>query len=97
MCGRYTLKANPSAVATLFDVSPFLDCKPRYNVAPSQSGADAMKVRTWTEAERRQCRRTAKRLKLWRMSDGAIAKRTGRTARAVRQKRELIERELMGL
>src|SRR5262245_49539638 len=36
MCGRYTLKANSHDVATLFDVPPPADWKPRYNVAPTQ-------------------------------------------------------------
>jgi putative SOS response-associated peptidase YedK len=36
MCGRYTLKTNQLDVATLFDVKPLPDWRPRYNVAPTQ-------------------------------------------------------------
>ena len=36
MCGRYTLKAGPGALAEHFDVPEFPDLMPRYNVAPTQ-------------------------------------------------------------
>ena len=38
MCGRYTLKTSPDALAEHFEVPGFadLDLSPRYNVAPSQ-------------------------------------------------------------
>src|SRR5262245_6357206 len=35
MCGRYTLTANPRAVATLFDLSSFPELEPRYNIKPT--------------------------------------------------------------
>ncbi len=36
MCGRYTLKSSPQAVASLCNLPPIEAYKPRYNIAPSQ-------------------------------------------------------------
>jgi putative SOS response-associated peptidase YedK len=36
VCGRFTLKASPRAVATTFGLSQLPEQPPRYNVAPSQ-------------------------------------------------------------
>jgi hypothetical protein len=36
MCGRFSLRANPRAVATLFDLPSVPDLAPRYNVSPTQ-------------------------------------------------------------
>jgi len=37
MCGRYTLKASPEAIAEHFEVPEFPDLLPRYNIAPTQA------------------------------------------------------------
>jgi putative SOS response-associated peptidase YedK len=36
MCGRFSLRTNPRAVASLFDLPSVPDLAPRYNVAPTQ-------------------------------------------------------------
>lgn len=36
MCGRYTLKSNSHAVATLCNLSAIPELKPRYNISPTQ-------------------------------------------------------------
>jgi hypothetical protein len=36
MCGRYTLRANPSAVAEEFDLPEVTSLRPRFNIAPDQ-------------------------------------------------------------
>ena len=37
MCGRFTLSANPEAIAEVFEIKQVLDFKPTYNVAPTQN------------------------------------------------------------
>jgi putative SOS response-associated peptidase YedK len=41
MCGRFSLRANTRAVATLFDLPSVPELAPRYNIAPSQPVAVA--------------------------------------------------------
>ena len=36
MCGRFTLAAKPTALATLFDLDKIPEITPRYNIAPTQ-------------------------------------------------------------
>jgi putative SOS response-associated peptidase YedK len=36
MCGRFTLRSSPRAIATEFDLFDVPDLRPRYNVAPTQ-------------------------------------------------------------
>ncbi|MEQ8494594.1 MAG: SOS response-associated peptidase [Gammaproteobacteria bacterium] len=36
MCGRYTLAADPAAIAEQFGISPLAQFAPRYNIAPTQ-------------------------------------------------------------
>lgn len=36
MCGRFTLAAKPTALATLFELDDILELAPRYNIAPTQ-------------------------------------------------------------
>src|SRR5687767_3572733 len=36
MCGRFTLRASPRAIATEFDLFAVPDLRPRYNVSPTQ-------------------------------------------------------------
>jgi putative SOS response-associated peptidase YedK len=36
MCGRFSLRSNPRAVAALFDLPAVPDLVPRYNIAPTQ-------------------------------------------------------------
>ena len=37
MCGRYTLKSNGNAVASLFGLAEEFEIEPRYNIAPTQN------------------------------------------------------------
>jgi len=36
MCGRFTLRSSPRAIATEFDLFDVPDLRPRYNIAPTQ-------------------------------------------------------------
>jgi putative SOS response-associated peptidase YedK len=36
MCGRFTLRSSPRAIATEFDLFDVPDLRPRYNVSPTQ-------------------------------------------------------------
>jgi len=39
MCGRFTLRSSPRAVAEAFDLSDVSLFEPRYNIAPTQAVA----------------------------------------------------------
>jgi putative SOS response-associated peptidase YedK len=51
MCGRFTLRSRPHAIAEAFGVPHAFDLRPRYNIAPSQSVAV---VRLDPEHQRRE-------------------------------------------
>ncbi len=54
MCGRYTLRTEPSQIAKLFDLDEddeYPDLAPRYNIAPTQ---DVAAVRLNSEKDRRE-------------------------------------------